>query len=126
MCLTTVERLTIKNPEKERVAYKVFCTQLVRKDLIRFPFYFLGDYNNFVKRDKWLIAYEVKLTKPNYVSGFHIFLSKKLASKFQKKHLSMAGIVVKIKAKGIHTVGRQDGFKTYVVRKIFVPKDKLK
>lgn len=71
--------------------------------------------------NKWIQAKEKTLFIGgfcSYISGFHCYPTRSEARKSK-----WSGKLVKVLVRGVHTIGVQDGQKTWVAREIFVAKE---
>src|SRR5688572_13069948 len=119
MCLNTVTRKYKDNEEKEGEGWKVF-------DNCNSGIYFMHQslkgkpkvpFSRWLTASKISIQYTTARKVGYYKSGFHIYLEK-------PNFGSPAETTVKVKFKGGHTMGYQDGLPVIVASKMLVPKQK--
>lgn len=122
MCLTKVEKVLKPIDWTERQGWKVF-----RRDPDS-PSGYAFEFRRFhgksdVPTNRWLKAHVQGIWK-GYRSGFHVFATRAGAREWYEGEGEFA--VVKVRARGVQTIGLQSGHKCLVAREMFVPRPKTR
>lgn len=118
MCMDKIKELKLTDPLKERYAYKVFTAAIGNPTTYLATFFdFPQDNLHYFNRKvvplgKWIKSTSVDIETTygeTYESGFHVFLSKKVAENYADWYRSDETIayVVKVKVKHITSHGTQ-------------------
>ena len=125
MCLSVVEKVLRPIDWTERVGWKAFGANLYGHLCFQWQ-YTPGreeELNDVVPLDKWLKATVQTLIlagQPSYKAGFHVFTSRSGAVKWG------SGTIIKVRCRGVQTIGKQDELDVFVCREMFVPSGKRK
>lgn len=119
MCLSVVTKRTPRQ-RAVKVAYKLV------QERVRYSFSGVGkrqleggQRGDRIVPSRWRKAKETPLRADkghSYTSGFHVFAQRKDAVRMQ----TGSRLVVEVKVRGIHTVGRQWQSEVWVAREMFV------
>ena len=130
MCLDTVTK-RIKPTKQVRVGWKIFCISQ-RDDHKELQLtYYLLERRSIIKRGEWLKAEERPIlfdffnSNNKYPSGFHAYKEEPDLDLFYlcERHLFNV-IKIKVKLRGVHTIGLEGTKEVLVAREMFVPKEK--
>jgi hypothetical protein len=127
MCLSVVEKVLRPIDWTEREGWKAFDHNYSR-DLIfqwRYTPGLEDALDDVVPMDKWLKATVTTIAitldgKLSYRAGFHVFPNRTAARAWS------GSAIVKVRCRGVQTIGKQDGLDVFVCREMFVPSGKRK
>lgn len=131
MCLSTItKRIEPSSPEykEERWGWKIFWESPYNPDRLFFKFYaHRNDNHRLVLRGRWLKAKVASIYAngnfwQHYDTGFHVY--KKRPSGDSSTGYTTG--ITRVRVKGVHTIGMQDGAVVMVANRMFVPLPKAR
>ena len=122
MCLTKIDEVLKPIDWSEREGWKVF-----QRHEEGYGFEFRNLNQAFhVPTDCWLKAKVISISSNNldtYRSGFHVFVTRRGADEWHG-NAERGCVVVKVRVRGVETIGSQGEHECWVAREMWVPRPK--